>query len=902
MYNYFANNGSNDPFCPYYCAQSTSTPTNWEAQRRRPSSKMVRRGDQEEASHAGLDLRSSTAKPLLGVSPVSVLCQQKKRFQVLHRDELINTASRVKKISEDSSDDSGFLSMSKPNTSIPDCDGENDSIPLSVLPSGDSIFQELLQRAQSIHGHTPAYSMIRNSAEFQEQGIITIRVRVGEYSTCGKGKRRKNAIISAAREMLKTLETIPQNIPDLLERFASNSIDQFVLKTKLLIDLEEAACAGLLKKEKVEISERLEVAETSNTVYGGTLVKLWTSGIMPEVRVGSNVSLQGWEQQMIGIVTSVDEAQVCLSVRESKLVFTLVTDFILERMDCHREFQKLKVAVENANNPTKHFENLRDVLFGLKEPEVAPFLLPLKYFNPQLDKTQKASVNFSLRQEELTVIHGPPGTGKTTAVVEIILQTLLTGGKVLVCSPSNVAVDNIMERLLTFRQEKEKFIRIGNPARVSEGLQKFTLDAVTQEKSRQVEDVQMQISVIQAELDKSSDGVTGERLELWRKSDQLKQDLKHMTEDLHNTREKALVNAEVVLGTLTSCDPEGTLKLLPQFHFSLTVIDEVAQALEAACWLVIPRAPRLLVAGDHLQLPPTIHSQNKEVKDQLSVTLMERLLDRYARWDMKVVFMLDIQYRMNRKIMQWSSDTFYHGGLYASPSVENHTLAQLSHVRLVPGLTDTVLLLIDTAGCNMGEVASGEKTSFANVGEARIVCHLVKQLMESGLRAEEVGVITTYSRQVELLANNLHSQYNELEIKTVDGFQGREKECIILSLVRSNPACNIGFLVEKRRLNVAVTRARRQLILVCDSNTVARDVFIQNFLAFMKHEGRQQSPHDIVSLTEIRVAPGFQENNKSMSTVRETRPGVLLEIGTAMRVMDIGQNPKSVGEKKERRL
>eukprot|EP00092_Neocalanus_flemingeri_P021769 GFUD01023616.1.p1 GENE.GFUD01023616.1~~GFUD01023616.1.p1 ORF type:complete len:874 (+),score=238.01 GFUD01023616.1:59-2680(+) len=750
---------------------------------------------------------------------------------------------------------------------------ESDSITLSVLPNGDPIFQELLQRAHSVYGYTPVYIICRDNTEFKEQHCITVRVSVGEYSTLGKGKRQKNAIISAAREMLKTLENIPQNIPDLLERFVPNSIDQFVLKTKLLIDLEEAACAGLMKNEKVETPERMEVLETSNPVYGGTLVKLWTSGTMPEVSVGSNVSLQGWEQQMIGIVTSVDETQVCLSVRESELVFTLVTEFQLERMDGHREFRKLKSAVEKANNPSKHFQNLRDVLFGLKVPGVIPFLLPLEYINPHLDKTQKDSVHFSLRQEELTVIHGPPGTGKTTAVVEIILQTLLTGGKVLVCAPSNVAVDNILERLLTFRPEKGKFVRIGQPARVSEGLQEFTLDAVTQERSRQVEEVQQQISAIQAELDKGSDGVTEERQEQRRKMQQLKLDFIQITQECHNSREHALVSAEVVLGTLASCDPEGPLKLLPQCHFDLTVIDEVAQALEAACWLVIPQAPRLLLAGDHLQLPPTIHSKNKEVKDQLSVTLMERLLERYARWDMKVVFMLNIQYRMNRQIMQWSSDTFYQGGLYANQSVENHTLAQLSHVQLVPGLTDTVLLLVDTAGCNMLEVASGEKTSFANVGEARIVCHLTKQLIESGLRPEEIGVITTYSRQVDLLTNNLQGEFPGMEIKTVDGFQGREKECVILSLVRSNPACNIGFLVEKRRLNVAVTRARRQLILVCDSSTVSKDVFMQNFLAHMKQEGRHQSPRDIVSLPDIRVPPGFQETNKHKSKEHKEKKG-----------------------------
>jgi len=464
-----------------------------------------------------------------------------------------------------------------------------------------------------------------------------------------------------------------------------------------------------------------------------------------------------------------------------------------------------------------------------------------------------------LRQQELSIIHGPPGTGKTTSVVEIILQVVRENTKVLVCAPSNVAVDNLLEMLLAHQQNESKgdFIRVGHPARVSEHLQEFTLDAVVQEKVEMVESVRQQISSIQAVLDSASDGFTRERQQRRHDMEQLELELKHANRALEQAKQGALARAKVVLGTLTCCEPEGPLKHLPPHHFGLTVIDEVAQALEAACWLVIPQSPRLLLAGDHLQLPPTIMSKNREVVSQLSFTLMERLLDRYGPWGQRVVMMLTIQYRMNSKIMQWSSDTFYHGGLYADPLVAHRTLAGLDHVELQPGLTDSVLLMVDTAGCKMSEVSSGDTSSVANVGEAIIVCHLVRRLLAAGLRSEDLGVITTYAMQVELLDLNLNPEFPELEIKSVDGFQGREKEAIILSLVRSNIERKVGFLVESRRLNVAVTRARRQLVLVCDSSTVSSDPFIKSFVGYMWSEGRVVSARQFGMLPQIRVPPGY---------------------------------------------
>ena len=753
-------------------------------------------------------------------------------------------------------------------------------VELTSKDNEDTNVQNLRARTQFLFGKSPEYFRMRGEEDdgFQVPGMIIVKVKSGSLDATGKGKRIANAIQAASGQLLIKLRDLTPNLPEILKNIEFTNVDKFILNQKILLEKEIEASLGLRKKEEKETDvedESLEVAKLENPIYGGTLVTLWSTGNFSadvragtDVRAGSNVALKGREAEMFGIVVSVDEAQVRLSVKENELVFSLETEFFLERLDGTREFQKLMTAVENAKNPRKGCKDLRDVLFGLKEPEVDLGIPKTSFYNENLDKTQKKAVEFVMKQKELAIIHGPPGTGKTTTVVEVILQTICSGKKVLVCAPSNVAVDNIHERLLEFMgRGRGKFLRIGQPPRICEALHEFTLDAIIKEKTDEVEKMRGRVAQTQAALDQGIDGVTQERQELRKEMEDMKLELQQAIIVLDNAKEEALRDADVVLGTLTTCIPEGPLGLLPKNHFGLTVIDECGQALEAACWLVVPRAPRLLLAGDHLQLPPTIHSRNKEVRKHLSETMMERLIDRYGVWGNKVAIMLDVQYRMNQRIMKWSSDVFYFSKLYASPSVANHTLAGLPNVSPIPGLTDTVLLLVDTANCDMPEVCPGDSNSFANVGEARVACHIVRLLLNSGLRPDQLGVITTYAKQVELLERNLQKDFYGLEIKSVDGFQGREKEVIVLSLVRSNKAKQIGFLVENRRLNVAVTRARRQLVVICDSSTVSGDPYIKKLIDYLNENGSRLTPKADL-LDGIKVPELFKTKTKNNKTTK----------------------------------
>ena len=297
-------------------------------------------------------------------------------------------------------------------------------------------------------------------------------------------------------------------------------------------------------------------------------------------------------------------------------------------------------------------------------------LIPVNLAN--LDGSQREAVRFALLQKELAVVHGPPGTGKTTTIVEIITQSVRRGDKVLATAPSNVAVDNLLERLV---KNKVKVVRLGHPARVHADLQKYSLDGQINlsEATQLVRDVRADIDKSFSKIKKSRS--KGETFGLRREIKELKKEL-HERE--RNAIKEILKRADVVLSTLTSASRDGPLKHLPRDHFDVTVIDECSQSLEIGCWIALPYANKAILAGDHLQLPPTIMSEEAARKG-LSFTLMERVIE---HWNKDVVRMLKIQYRMNAKIMEWSSKALYDGELTAHSSVASHLLKD------IPGITD----------------------------------------------------------------------------------------------------------------------------------------------------------------------------------------------------------------------
>ncbi|XP_063800420.1 DNA-binding protein SMUBP-2 isoform X2 [Pseudophryne corroboree] len=467
-----------------------------------------------------------------------------------------------------------------------------------------------------------------------------------------------------------------------------------------------------------------------------------------------------------------------------------------------------------------------DVLFGSSEPSHWAPSRSVEFLNPSLDDSQKEAVVFSLNQRELSIIHGPPGTGKTTTVVEIVLQAVRQGLKVLCCAPSNVAVDNLVDRLAVY---KERILRLGHPARLLESLQHHSLDAVLarSDNAQIVADIRKDIDLTFAKMRK---------LQRREEKSSFKSEIKALRKELKEREEAAMIEtlkgANVILATNTGASRDGPLKLLPDNYFDLVVIDECAQALEASCWIALLQAKKCILAGDHKQLPPTIISHKAAAKG-LSLSLMERVIEKYGD---RVVKMLTVQYRMNESIMHWASQALYGGRLTAHSSVAHHLLKDLPGVALTEE-TSIPLLLIDTAHCGLFEIDVEDEQSKGNPGEVRLVDLHIQALTSAGLKACDIAVIAPYNLQVDLLRQCLRHRYPDLEMKSVDGFQGREKEAVILSFVRSNARGEVGFLAEERRINVAVTRARRHVAVICDSHTVGNNQFLKDLVAYFSEHG-----------------------------------------------------------------
>lgn len=344
------------------------------------------------------------------------------------------------------------------------------------------------------------------------------------------------------------------------------------------------------------------------------------------------------------------------------------------------------------------------------------------------------------------------------------------------------------------------------------------------------------------------------RRTMWAENRSLIKEVKH--------REKFIVkqvlkNADVILCTLTSGSDDGPLKYVDKDHFNVCFIDECSQAIEAACWIPLVLVKKCILAGDHNQLPPTIISK-KAAKEGLEITLMERLLAMHGEGIKK---MLTTQYRMNQVIMQWPSEQLYEGKLRADESVKSHLLTDLPDMESNED-TQIPLLLIDTAGCGLHELQAEEEESKGNEGEADLVAMHVKNLIKSGLNPVDVAVVTPYNLQVELVKSRLAEKFPKLEIKSVDGFQGREKEAIVLSLVRSNDSGEVGFLAEDRRINVAITRAKRHLAVICDSKTVSYHAFLKSFVNYCEEHGEVRTAFQYER--EIGNYPAMKQSTSSV--------------------------------------
>ncbi|KAM5247003.1 DNA-binding protein SMUBP-2 [Ctenodactylus gundi] len=633
---------------------------------------------------------------------------------------------------------------------------------------------------------------------------------------------------------------------------ASAAVESFVAKQLDLLELERDAEVEERRswQENISLKElqsrgvcllKLQVSSQRMGLYGRLLVtfeprKCASAAVLPSNSftsgdiVGLYDTTNAGGPLATGILTHITQRSVSVAFDEShdfQLTLDRDSSYRLLRLANDVTYKRLKKTLVTLKKyHCGPASSLIDVLFGGSAPASVPEASPLMFYNTALDPSQQEAVSFALSQKELAIIHGPPGTGKTTTVVEVILQAVKQGLKVLCCAPSNIAVDNLVERLARCKQ---RILRLGHPARLLESIQQHSLDAVLarSDNAQIVADIRSDIDQVFFKNKKTQDK---------KEKNNFRNEIKLLRKELKEREEAAMVesltSADVVLATNTGASSDGPLKLLPESYFDVVVIDECAQALEASCWIPLLKARKCILAGDHSQLPPTIVS-HKAALAGLSRSLMERLVEERGA---TVVRMLTVQYRMHQAIMRWASEAMYHGQLTAHPSVAGRLLRDLPGVAATEE-TGMPLLLVDTAGCGLLELEEDDDQSRGNPGEVRLVTLHIQALVDAGVPAGDIAVITPYNLQVDLLRQSLMHKHPELEIKSVDGFQGREKEAVVLSFVRSNRKGEVGFLAEDRRINVAVTRARRHVAVVCDSRTVSNHPFLKNLVEYFTKHG-----------------------------------------------------------------
>jgi superfamily I DNA and/or RNA helicase len=497
----------------------------------------------------------------------------------------------------------------------------------------------------------------------------------------------------------------------------------------------------------------------------------------------------------------------------------------------YQEMEKALNAVKNAKNG--RIVELRNILVGKQEPTFEPITNPIVI--PELNDSQNQAVNDIVAARDVAIIHGPPGTGKTTTITHAIKQLCKKESTVLVTAPSNSAVDLLTERLNDLGLN---VLRVGNISRVDESLVRHTLEAqlTNHPDYKNIKKIRKDAGEMLRKALKLTKKNGWQNRQEMKASFKESNELKSWADQLEqSTIDQILANADVITCTLVSV----TNKYVTKLKFQTVFIDEAAQALEPATWIPILRAKRVIFAGDPLQLPPTVKSRAAQ-KGGFGVTMMERGIEHLPS------ALLKIQYRMNEVIMNFSNQMFYENQLIADLSVRHKTLGQADG-------NHTPLEFIDTAGCGFNEVVNPEFKSRCNPDEYLVLREHLYLLTKNANQDElpSIGIISPYREQVVFMQKDIDIDAElepyDITVNTIDGFQGQERDVIYISLVRSNDKSTIGFLSDYRRMNVAMTRAKQKLIIIGDSATIGNNKFYGKFLDYCEKHGVYRTAWEFMS-------------------------------------------------------
>ncbi|CAI1547898.1 hypothetical protein SEUBUCD646_0K02040 [Saccharomyces eubayanus] len=603
--------------------------------------------------------------------------------------------------------------------------------------------------------------------------------------------------------------------------------------------------SGLIGKLYMELGPNLEINDKirRGDIKIGDIVLIRPAKTKTETKAKAKKATEDSSEDQAecsGVIYKMNDTQITIALEESQEV--VATTFY--------SYSKLYILKTTNTITYKRMESTMRKLSEFSSPvqdKIVQYLVNERPFipsssqvqnvkdfiNPNLNDSQKTAINFAI-DNDLTIIHGPPGTGKTFTLVELIQQLLIKypEKRILICGPSNISVDTILERL-TPLVSNNLLLRIGHPARLLDSNKRHSLDILSKQNSI-VKDISQEIDNLIQENKKLKN--YKQRKDNWNEIKLLRKDLKKRE---FKTIKDLIIQSRIVVTTLHGSSSRELCSLYrddPNFKlFDTLIIDEVSQAMEPQCWIPLiahqNQFHKLILAGDNKQLPPTIKTEDdRKVIHNLETTLFDRLIKLFPKREM--VKFLNVQYRMNKNIMEFPSRSMYHGQLLADETVANRLLIDLPIVDATPSDDDNdvdtkfPLIWYDTQGDEFPETADDATIlgSKYNEGEISIVKEHIENLRSLNVPQDSIGVISPYNAQVSHLKKQIHDELKltDIEISTVDGFQGREKDVIILSLVRSNEKFEVGFLKEERRLNVAMTRPRRQLVVVGNMEALQR--------------------------------------------------------------------------------
>ncbi|SEG40178.1 AAA domain-containing protein [Algoriphagus boritolerans] len=592
-----------------------------------------------------------------------------------------------------------------------------------------------------------------------------------------------------------------------------------------------------LKKSKIGMGERLLVEiERFDSSYPSS----FSSG-KSVTFFSTHEGYQGSENRVNGVVNQVKKDAMVVTIQADELPEWMLdsrlgVDLLFDE-NTYREMELAVKKVIAGENP--RLVELRDIALGDKKPK----------FN-QLHPLAQEGLNFSQNEacqkitaaQDFAIVHGPPGTGKTTTLIAAIKQATEQGLRILVAAPSNAAVDLLVEKLV---DAQVTTLRLGHPARVEEKILNQTLDAKITfhdsyrdlKKLRKEREANLKIAK-QYKRNYGSEERAQRKL-MFQEVSRIREAASHLEDYI---RSDIFQRTQVFACTLVGAASSHLKGMI----FDIVFIDEAAQGMEAATWIPILKAKKVVFAGDHCQLPPTIKSY-EAAKAGLSVTLFEKIIHRQPQ----TAQMLQVQYRMPKDIMGFSNEWFYKGKLQAAENTEFHAFTE----------EEPVLEWIDTAGSGFSDQVNEESLSTFNPEEARFACtYLNDTLKRIGFahfkqKNWSIGLIAPYSAQVRMLKHlifdtfefpNLRAFSDWMTIDTVDGFQGQERDLMLISLTRSNEKGEIGFLADERRMNVALTRAKRKLIVIGDSSTLANNPFFDSLLGYFEEKGAYRSVYEFL--------------------------------------------------------